>query len=80
MSQIEICDGCSAKSPDDQRLFVANHWVEVTVLDRNRSRQSRREWATETLLVCKDCAASKTLEQIYDAAAHGWKLREASNA
>ncbi len=78
---VDYCDGgCGKVSPTIDRLFIANAWVEITVLDRERSLRSRREWCTETIVVCKDCATTKTLNELYVSATGVRRLVEESRA
>lgn len=56
MSTIRKCDGCGILSPDEDGLYIANHWTKIKsshgIIDAGAGRVSR-EWHEKEL--CENC-------------------------
>ncbi len=59
MGTILECDTCGAKSPDENGLYQANHWHEITYQDRIRKHAYFK--TSETWLICGGCFGNLTL-------------------
>lgn len=58
MAKLEKCDGCGKTSPDNEGLWLSNHWVEVVVRDRIASLNVF--YRNKEYLFCKECLSGET--------------------
>ncbi len=54
MAELYKCDSCGKISPDENGLFLANNWVEVTV-NRRKFKWLGSERPDHTYLFCEEC-------------------------
>lgn len=51
MAQLLQCDACKAISPDENGLYIANHWTEISTQHRHYKFESKK------YLICDKCMA-----------------------